>query len=148
MQVPCITFVNVDYHTGRPVRDFVIIENAAEGCFSNVGRTGGEQTIGLNGECFKEGITIPVHELLHSLGKQSLSHLHHFMSPGFVHEQSRPDRDDYILINKGNIKKNEMAQFQKRNWTNSVFFNQMWNTNFSVDQHFTPYDIFSVMHYK
>ena len=61
-----------------------------------------------------------VHELLHSLG--------------MLHEQSRPDRDDYVTINFGNIKNELHSQFKKYGW-NQVELKQV------------GYDLGSVMHY-
>ena len=70
-------------------------------CYSNVGRTGGMQTLSLGDGCW---YTLTVqHEFMHALG--------------FVHEQSRPDRDDYIKIDETNIesrnKSSNHAQIQK-----------------------------------
>jgi hypothetical protein len=56
----CIRFVEAIY------RDFILIYSG-EGCFSNLGRVGGQQDLSLkkNG-CMSQG-TI-VHELIHALG--------------------------------------------------------------------------------
>lgn len=80
----CITFVP---KTNQG--NWVTIRNLA-GCYSIVGMiyTKGSQDISLQrGDCTYKG-TI-VHELMHAIG--------------FWHEQNRPDRDNYIYINYGNI---------------------------------------------
>jgi hypothetical protein len=78
---------------------------------------GGPQNLALNGGCFAQGIRIPVHELLHTLG--------------FTHEMNRPDRwvgkptcnvdfcvfrDKHIKINEDNIKSGMEDNFKKRSW--------------------------------
>ena len=79
-KVPCITF--------RPKTEttynFVSI-HPGPGCESALGMVGGEQRMLLNSDCFdekKHSLLKLVHELLHTLG--------------FVHEQNRPDRDEFI----------------------------------------------------
>ena len=67
---PCITFVpktssSVNYVTILPGPD----------CSSELGMRGGEQVIYLNSVCFDNGMIVPVHQLLHTLG--------------FVHEHNR-----------------------------------------------------------
>ena len=59
----------------------------------------------------------PVHELLHTLG--------------FVHEHTRPDRDDFISVNFDNIEPGKEKYFEKR----------MQGTRNNA-----PYDVLSVMH--
>ena len=70
----------------------------------------------------------PVHELLHTLG--------------FVHEHTRPDRDDFISINSGNIEPGKEMNFEKRTQGSSDFFKKG-----SVDSRNTPYDVLSLLHY-
>ena len=61
-----------------------------------------------------------VHEILHSIG--------------ILHEQSRPDRDNYVTINFDNIKSDKKENFKKYGWD-------------SVDTREIAYDLGSVMHY-
>lgn len=52
-------------------------------CWSYLGSSGGRQTLSLQSpECVSSGVVS--HQLMHVLG--------------FVHEQSRPDRDKYVTI--------------------------------------------------
>ncbi|CAF1002947.1 unnamed protein product [Rotaria sordida] len=92
------------------------------GCSSHVGQNTGvdmirQLTLQYPG-CFLEAIIM--HELLHTLG--------------FFHEQSRPDRDDYIKVNYENIIPGREHNFEKYN-------------NTVVDMLNTSYDYESVMHY-
>ena len=56
-------------------------------CNSNVGRSGGAQTVSLDNGCVH--VSIVIHELMHATG--------------FFHEQARADRDDYVIINWDNV---------------------------------------------
>ena len=70
----------------------------------------------------------PVHELLHTLG--------------FVHEHTRPDRDDFISVNMDNIEAGKEKNFEKRPEGTSDLFEKG-----SVDSRNTPYDVLSLLHY-
>ena len=61
----------------------------------------------------------PIHEILHALG--------------MVHEQCRPDRDDYVEIIFANIRTDALGNFEtnRESYTNNVW-----------------YDYGSVMHYS
>ena len=91
------------------------------GCSSFIGRLRrpGKQAVTLGRGCYSVGIIL--HEILHALG--------------IWHEQSRPDRDDYIRIITENIKERYRFAFQKRN-------------SFQIDYHGEGYDYSSVMHYS
>ncbi|XP_057297584.1 blastula protease 10-like [Hydractinia symbiolongicarpus] len=58
-----------------------------DGCWSYVGRKGGEQQVSLGSGC--EHKATAIHEIMHALG--------------FWHEQSRTDRDNYVQILLHNI---------------------------------------------
>ncbi|XP_058888089.1 hatching enzyme 1.2-like isoform X2 [Acipenser ruthenus] len=86
------------------------------GCWSYLGVNGGPQALSLQSPgCMWSGIAS--HELMHALG--------------FVHEQSRSDRDNYVTILWDNILKDREYNFEKYK-TN--------NLN-------TGYDYGSIMHY-
>ncbi|AFV77250.1 Astacin (Peptidase family M12A) (plasmid) [Thermus oshimai JL-2] len=89
-------------------------------CYSSVGRMGGEQRLDVY--CGREGIPpmgTVVHELLHALG--------------FWHEQSRPDRDEWVEVRWENIVEQYAYNFHKY--------------GYNARSH-TPYDYASVMHYS
>ncbi|XP_072144664.1 astacin-like metalloprotease toxin 1 [Dermacentor andersoni] len=77
-------------------KDYVRIVSK-EGCYSYLGRNGGEQELSLGNGCHFVGTV--THELLHAVG--------------FFHEHSRPDRDDYIDIFPENIIKGFLSSFDK-----------------------------------
>lgn len=64
-------------------------------CLSYVGKIGGHQPVYLDDRCFDKEI---IHELMHALG--------------FVHEQSRPDRDRFIKIHWDRIEADKQSQFE------------------------------------
>ncbi|KRZ87567.1 Zinc metalloproteinase nas-4, partial [Trichinella sp. T8] len=110
----CLRFVPRDKEKHR---DYVYIE-PVDGCFSMVGRMGGEQPLSLDAGCMEHGIII--HELMHTAG--------------FFHEQSRTDRDQYIQIIWKNIVPYNEDQFQKYDYR-------------SLDTLGVGYDYGSIMHY-
>lgn len=65
-------------------------------CWSQVGIRGGKQQLSLGSGCENKGRAI--HELMHSLG--------------FLHEQSRQDRDEHVTILYQNIQDGECMTVQ------------------------------------
>ena len=81
----------------------------------------GPQGLSLGATCFSSPGTV-VHELGHAIG--------------FLHEHSRPDRDDYIRINYENILPgHDHTQFDSYNFT-------------GISTQGLPYDYNSIMHYN
>jgi hypothetical protein len=78
----------------REGRDAIVFEPGDEHCLSPLGKTGGLQPIRLEAQCDWQEV---LHEILHSLG--------------FVHEQSRTDRDQYVSILWDNIDESYRSQF-------------------------------------
>lgn len=92
---------------------------AGRGCYSYVGRLGrGKQQLSIGRGCEYKGTAM--HEMMHAMG--------------FWHEQSRPDRDDYVTINWDNIRDGKGGNFKKKTTTQVNSFN-------------SPYDIGSLMQY-
>jgi len=90
----CIRFVERNHE-----KDYVKFSSSSRGCSSRVGRSGGQQTINLSRGCRTPGRF--EHEIMHVLG--------------FIHEQSRPDRDKYIRLAYPNIKDGYLRNFKKYN---------------------------------
>ncbi|XP_055350708.1 hatching enzyme 1.2-like [Paramacrobiotus metropolitanus] len=108
----CVKFVERSTES-----DFITFQKGL-GCLSIIGRIGGRQTISLSNACLKHHGDVQ-HEIMHTLG--------------FLHEQSRQDRDNYVIINWDNIAESERGQFEKYEAGNTYGL---------------PYDYESIMHYK
>ena len=63
-RTPCVTFVPVNSDS----INYVTIISSGSKCASELGMKGGRQMLWLNSGCFRNGLIIPVHELLHTLG--------------------------------------------------------------------------------
>lgn len=101
--------------------DYIEFTNERTGCWSSVGKIGGRQEVNIQeGACTNRFGTI-VHEIMHAVG--------------FMHEQNRPDRDDWVAIKYDNIRPGVESNFHK--------LSKHHVTTFQV-----PYDYNSVMHYN
>ncbi|KAK5965859.1 Zinc metalloproteinase [Trichostrongylus colubriformis] len=89
-----------------------------EGCWSSVGKMGGEQKLSLGEGC--EVVCTTAHEIGHALG--------------FWHTQSRTDRDQYVTINIKNVEEDLVDQFKR----------ETTRTNYNYGM---KYDYGSIMHY-
>lgn len=87
--------------------DYLRLE-ARFGCFSYIGRAGGEQIISLGSGCEHKGII--AHELLHAIG--------------FYHQQNRSDRDDYLEILWENIASEKEKDFIKLSPHENLLLNE------------------------
>ncbi|XP_049301278.1 zinc metalloproteinase nas-36-like [Anopheles funestus] len=108
--------------------EYVTITNNREGCYSYVGRNSDPayNTLNLQTPSCMDNVGTPVHELMHTLG--------------FMHEQSRRDRDTYIQFFPQNLApKYQDADFIN---TNFAIYNESSTT------YGQPYDFVSVMHYS
>ncbi|XP_068717986.1 hatching enzyme 1.2-like isoform X1 [Montipora capricornis] len=77
--------------------DYVTFKINASMCYSFVGKQGGNQDISIGNGCERLGTVL--HEMMHTLG--------------FIHEQSRPDRDKYVHVFYENIRRGMEHNFQK-----------------------------------
>ncbi|XP_050084864.1 zinc metalloproteinase nas-4-like [Anopheles aquasalis] len=102
-------------------KDYVSFESSNSGCWSSVGRIGGKQAVNLQIPGCTTLVGTVMHEMMHALG--------------FLHEQNREDRDDWVTIRTQNIKAGTANNFDKaRSGTTN---------SFGVD-----YDYGSIMHYS
>jgi len=102
-------------------KDYVKIVSENTGCWSYVGKVGGEQIINLQiPGCVTIRGTV-IHEIMHAVG--------------FWHEQSRDDRDKYVTINWNNIIESTKSNF-------AVLSSDQ------VADYGVGYDYNSVMHYS
>ncbi|GAA4279377.1 M12 family metallopeptidase [Aquimarina mytili] len=104
---------NLDFIERRSGNYIAFVES--NGCSSFLGMIGGRQEIKINSEFCKSGTIL--HELLHALG--------------IFHEQSRPDRNQYININYSNIRPG---------------FEHNFTTQFT--RNYGPFDFGSIMIYN
>ena len=63
-RTPCVTFVPANHDS----INYVTIISSGSKCASELGMKGGRQMLWLNSRCFRNGLIVPVHELLHTLG--------------------------------------------------------------------------------
>lgn len=80
-------------------RDYITIQNSANGCWSSVGRVGGAQTVNLQSPACTTKVGTVLHEFMHTAG--------------FLHEQNREERDNYIDVIYPNIMRGYEGNFIK-----------------------------------
>lgn len=79
--------------------NYISIKNDQTGCWSSVGRIGGRQDVNFMSPDCLETVGTVIHELMHAVG--------------FMHEQNREDRDDYVTINFNNLEPGKEKNFGK-----------------------------------
>ena len=114
-QLTCLQFL-----PHKDESDYLIFRSHEDdGCRSRVGRSGGDQVVQIGPRCGSQRTIL--HEICHALG--------------MWHEQSRPDRDEYVAVMEENIEEGHEKNFLKRN-------------DFEVDSQGAVYDYASIMHYN
>ncbi|XP_058819645.1 hatching enzyme 1.2-like [Topomyia yanbarensis] len=101
---------------------YASIDNSDYGCWADVGRGTGKTLVNLQQGC-ANGLTTPIHELMHALG--------------FYHEHNRLDRDNYIDVIYDNMIPDP-----------SIYYNFQLPEASEVTNFNIPYDIGSIMHYS
>jgi len=120
----CLRFEEVS-GTGPGGRRAIYFKKSTKFCGTRVGYNpipllaGAFHDIQLTEKCISK-VGIIQHETLHVLG--------------LYHEQSRPDRDDYVVIDYDNI--------PRKYWSQFMAMSESATTTYNV-----PYDFESVMHY-
>ncbi|WP_158999468.1 M12 family metallopeptidase [Pigmentibacter ruber] len=116
MDVSNVKFIEIKIEDLTKQKNYILITDG-DSCHSEIGMIGGMQKLLLhNMQCMRLGTII--HELMHSIG--------------FYHEQSRFDRDQYIIINWDNILDKRKYNFEKKG---------------EFTTRFGKYDYDSIMHY-
>lgn len=113
----CIKFVPRQ----RNDPDYITIQNSETGCWSAVGRVGGRQLVNLQSYGCTSLIGTILHEFMHVVG--------------FLHEQNREERDEYVDIRFENVRKGYEMNFDRAE--------KGTTSGFGVG-----YDYKSVMHYS
>ncbi|XP_053673696.1 hatching enzyme 1.2-like [Anopheles nili] len=118
----CVRFVPRTAQTPQ----FVRITNRPAGCYASIGRNLDNEQNVMNLQapgCLHGGT--PIHEMMHTLG--------------FLHEVSRPDRDQYIYVNRSALE----PQYQTDSFYNTNFAKYERN----VETYNIGYNYGSIMHY-
>ncbi|KAJ0056748.1 hypothetical protein NL108_014178 [Boleophthalmus pectinirostris] len=101
-QVTCVRFEELNKRGVRQTDDYIIVTSET-GCWSYVGRIGGQQKLSLqqSGCIYRQIIQ---HEFFHALG--------------FFHEHTRSDRDNHVIIHYENINPDYIHNFDLQNTNN------------------------------
>lgn len=102
-------------------RDYITIQNSQSGCWSSIGRVGGPQQLNLQSPACTTKVGTILHEFMHAAG--------------FMHEQNREERDQYIDVMYPNIMRGYESNFIKAQKGSTSGFG-------------VGYDYGSVMHYS
>ncbi|XP_055609564.1 astacin-like [Uranotaenia lowii] len=121
----CVRFVRRSIFDAQYIK--IVNDNA--GCYSYVGRSTNNQynLINLQTPSCLYAVGTPVHEMMHAIG--------------FYHEFTRPDRDDWITINRSAL----LPEYQTDEFFNANFGKLDAN---EVDLYNITYNYGSVMHYS
>jgi len=115
----CLRFVEISESQARREPGYIEFTSSGYGqCYAHVGFIGGRQVVNIDDGCSTTGIV--VHEIGHALG------LHH--------EQSRPDRDNFVKVSVNNAKAGTELNFKKYSFS-------------EINTVGSPYDYGSIMHY-
>lgn len=98
--------------------DVIVFDEGTQNCKSYVGRIGGKQPIWIAPDCGAKEIA---HEILHALG--------------FIHEQNRTDRDEFVEMLFDNIEPEHKVNFEK------------FPESFMAASGLAPFDYESIMMY-
>jgi len=112
----CVRFVE---RTGQS--DYLYFTSESTGCWSSVGRVGGAQQLNLQSPGCLTKLGTVMHEMMHAIG--------------FLHEQNRWERDDYVSVRFQNISPGRENNFDK-------------SSKGETDGQGIDYDYTSVMHYS
>lgn len=80
---------------GSQSDSIVFVRTNVQLCLSYVGKISGHQPLYLDDRCGEKEV---LHEIMHALG--------------FIHEQSRPDRDAFVRVNWDKIQYDKQSQFE------------------------------------
>ncbi len=92
------TSLNWIADTAKTAKDYVVFKSDTSGCHSGIGHSTGENDIYLQWSGCGD-IGRAAHEMAHAVGME--------------HEQSRTDRDSFVIIDTANIQSAQLNNFQK-----------------------------------
>lgn len=87
---------NINFVPRTTQNNYVEFVNMDDHCYSDLGMIGGRQILNVGNGCSTGNV---IHEIGHTLG--------------FLHEQTRADRDNFIIVYTNNIQPGALSQFTK-----------------------------------